>query len=137
MKALISAEFETLIWEQKEKCYPYKNRYPFFMLHFLQFNEKSAIFYLSCSKKKKLQNLTGISSKISTHDKFFSLNLWKQKRHQDKIVLNSLNPVPQLHLRKSSYFSPVKLLLRYRSMKESESFKALRAKAPWLALEGS
>jgi hypothetical protein len=29
------------------------------------------------------------------------------------------------------------LLLRYRSMKESESFKALRAKAPWLALEGS
>jgi hypothetical protein len=100
------------------------------MLHFLQFNEKSAIFYLSCSKKKKLQNLTGISSKISTHDKFFSLNLWKQKRHQDKIALNSLNPVPQLHLRKSSYFSPVKLLLRYRSMKESESFKALRAKAP-------
>jgi hypothetical protein len=81
-------------------------------------------------KKKKLQNLTGISSKISTHDKFFSLNLWKQKRHQDKIALNSLNPVPQLHLRKSSYFSPVKLLLRYRSMKESESFKALRAKAP-------
>lgn len=36
-----------------------------------------------------------------------------------------------------SYCSPVKLLLRWSSMKESESFKAFKAKTPWFDLDGS
>jgi len=36
-----------------------------------------------------------------------------------------------------TYFSPVKFPPRYNSIKESESFKAFKAKTPRSALEGS
>jgi hypothetical protein len=68
--------------------------------------------------------------KISFHDKFFSLNLFHKIRQIVRIRKQLVQLKEKLHPEENSYFSPVKLLLRYSSMNESESFKAFRARTP-------